>query len=263
MKNKPVYAIESVDNALRLIQMLRDHGALRLKQAAAELHVAPSTAHRLMSMLVYRGFALQDDSRVYHPGPSMGAGPARREWTRTFRELARPHLETLAGQTGETVNLVIRIGSQVRFLTTVESTNVLRVGDRTGTVLPARHTSGGKALLAEMDVVKLHRLYGTGALTESDEPMSEEEFDRLVRELKLVRRRGYAMNNQETEDSVVACAICVRDPAKAAIGAVSVSLPVNRYHPHRLEPMIGRIRAAVLALERDIAELATPLEAGT
>ncbi len=261
MKNKPVYAIESVDNALRLIQMLRDQGKLRLKQAAAELDVAPSTAHRLMSMLVYRGFALQDDSRVYHPGPSMGAGPARREWTRTFREVARPHLETLAAQTGETVNLVIRIGTQVRFLATIESTNVLRVGDRTGTVLPARRASGGKALLAELDVAKLHRLYGSGALAESDEAMTEQEFDRLIRELKLVRRRGYAMNNQETEDAVVACAVCVRDRSKAAIGAVTVSLPVNRYHPERLEPILGRIRTAVAAIEHDLAEMNIDLSA--
>ena len=262
MKNKPVYAIESVDNALRLIQMLRDQGTLRLKLAAAELDVAPSTAHRLMSMLVYRGFALQDDSRVYHPGPSMGAGPAGREWTRTFREIARPHLEALAAQTGETVNLVIRIGTQVRFLTTIESSNLLRVGDRTGTVLPARRASGGKALLAELDVVKLQRLYGTGAVAESDEAMTEQEFDRLVRELKLVRRRGYAMNNQETEDAVVACAVCVRDPRKTAIGAVSVSMPVNRYQPDRLDPILARTRAAVAALERHLAETNIDLNVG-
>ena len=260
MKNRPVYAIESVDNALRLIQMLRDQNTLRLKQAAAELGVAPSTAHRLMSMLVYRGFALQDDSKVYHPGPSMGAGPARRGWTKIFREVARSHLEALAGQTSETVSLLIRIGTQVRFLTTVESTNLLRVGDRTGIVLPARHVSGGKALLAELDPVRLRRLYGAGTQVESDELMPEEEFDRFIRELKLVRRRGYAVNNQETEDSVVACAICVRDPAKAAIGAIAVSFPVTRYHPDRLEPLIGRMRATVLALERDIAELDPPLD---
>lgn len=34
---RPSYALESVDNALRLLQMLRDVGALRLKDAAEEL----------------------------------------------------------------------------------------------------------------------------------------------------------------------------------------------------------------------------------
>ena len=44
--------------------MLRDVGALRLKEAAEELAIAPSTAHRLFAMLVYRGFAVQDEKRL-------------------------------------------------------------------------------------------------------------------------------------------------------------------------------------------------------
>jgi IclR family transcriptional regulator, acetate operon repressor len=52
-QKKPMYPIEAVDNALRLLQLLRDGGKLRLKEAAAELGVAPSTAHRLLAMLVY------------------------------------------------------------------------------------------------------------------------------------------------------------------------------------------------------------------
>ena len=70
---RPAYLLESVDNALRLLQMLRDVGAVRLNQAATELGIARSTAHRLLAMLVYRGFAVQDEKRTYHPGPAMGA----------------------------------------------------------------------------------------------------------------------------------------------------------------------------------------------
>lgn len=71
---RPPYALDSVDNALRLLQMLRDVGALRLKDAAEELGTAPSTAHRLLAMLVYRGFAVQDEKRRYHRGPRWGSG---------------------------------------------------------------------------------------------------------------------------------------------------------------------------------------------
>ena len=147
---KPAYLLESVDNALRLLQMLRDVGAVRLNQAATELGIARSTAHRLLAMLVYRGFAVQDEKRTYHPGPAMGAGPAERGWTREFTDRCRPHLEALVAVCGETVNLVIRTGTQVRFLATVESDAMLRVGDRQGQVLPAALMSGGRSLLAEL-----------------------------------------------------------------------------------------------------------------
>ena len=81
--------------------MLRDVGALRLKDAADELDIAPSTAHRLLAMLVYRGFAVQDEKRMYHPGPAMGAGPAQRGWTREFTDRCRPHMEALAHCAGK------------------------------------------------------------------------------------------------------------------------------------------------------------------
>ena len=85
VQKRPTYSIEAVDNALQLLQLLRDGGALRLKDAADELGVAPSTAHRLLAMLVYRGFAVQDETRRYVPGPAMGVGPAGLSWTRLLR----------------------------------------------------------------------------------------------------------------------------------------------------------------------------------
>lgn len=156
---RPSYALESVDNALRLLQLLRDVGALRLKDAATELGTAPSTAHRLLSMLVYRGFAVQDEKRLYHPGPAMGVGPAEKGWTRELTDLARPHMEALAILSGEAINLVIRVGSQVRFLHTAESDSMLRVGDRQGQVLPAELAAGGRILLAELPRKTLAQLY--------------------------------------------------------------------------------------------------------
>ena len=50
VQKRPTYSIEAVDNALQLLQLLRDGGTLRLKDAAAELGVAPSTAHRLLAI---------------------------------------------------------------------------------------------------------------------------------------------------------------------------------------------------------------------
>ena len=52
MKNKPAYAIDSVDHALHLVQLLQHEGPLRVTDAAERLDVSRSTAHRLLAMLV-------------------------------------------------------------------------------------------------------------------------------------------------------------------------------------------------------------------
>ena len=253
MRNRPAYALSSVDNALRLLQLLRDQGFLRLKDAATQLEVAPSTAHRLMSMLVYRGFALQDESRCYLPGPSMGVGPAGLDWTRVLRDIAQNHLELLSNSTGETVSLMVRVGTQVRFLSSVESGQLLKVGSRQGTVLPAHRTSGGKAMLAELEPAIFEELYRTDRALDPDSALTDTEFHRLTRELRTVRRLGYAVNKQETEEAVVAYGVCVHDPAGRPLGAVSVSLPVSRDRPAGVETLVAKIRAAARIVDGEIA----------
>ena len=68
-KERPPYAISSVDHALRLAAILQLEGGLSVTEAAERLNVARSTAHRLLAMLVYRDFAVQNEQREYLAGP--------------------------------------------------------------------------------------------------------------------------------------------------------------------------------------------------
>ena len=251
---RPAYFLDSVDNALQLLQVLRDEGRLRLTDAAERLRVAPSTAHRLLSMLVYRGFAVQDDSRGYLAGPAIGIPPAASAWTTQFRRLARPHLELLLGKLDETVNLVIRVGIEVRFLLTLESSQFLRVGDRQGSVLAARRASGGKAMLAALDPVALARLYDGVSGTALD-PLSARELDALAIELDTIRSHGYAVNIEETETGLVAVGAALVNRAGEAVGAFSVAAPSVRRQALFSEPTIAAILATKKAIESDIGDL--------
>jgi IclR family acetate operon transcriptional repressor len=192
MKNKPAYALGSVDNVLLLLHMLRDQGRLKVADVARELSIARSTAHRLLAMLVYRDFAVQDEHHTYLPGPFFAAMPAGTGGSalRELRARTRPAMEALCARSGETVNLMIRVGTEVRFLDSVESSQILHVGDRRGTILPARHASGGKALLAALPRDQLWELYPD---------LTAPERAALARELDEVRVRGYALNIDGTE----------------------------------------------------------------
>jgi IclR family transcriptional regulator, acetate operon repressor len=254
-RRKPTYSLDSVDNALHLVQALRDEGQLRLKDAAEQLGVAPSTAHRLMSMLVYRGFAVQDESRTYLPGPSLGVPPVSVGWTRQLRNLAQPHLEHLLGKLDETVNLMIRVGTSVRFLSTLESSNFLRIGDRQGTVLPARFASGGKAMLAQLDAAHLAKLYQSQSSAFASDFLPADEFGALTEELRRVRDHGYALNVEETEEGVVAVGAVLTNGAGHAVGAFSVAAPAVRAHVLRHETTIQTVLATRAGIEHDIAGL--------
>jgi DNA-binding IclR family transcriptional regulator len=240
-----------VDNALRILQMLRDSGQIRVSDVAAELGIARSTAHRLLAMLVYRDFAVQSEDRSYRPGPAIAAEPLRGEPAQRLRQVMRPHMEALRDQLAETINLTVRLGTQTRFLHTVESPHVLRVGDRQGTILPAWKTSGGKALLAELSDAQLTTLL-RGTAGRPPEGMTAAERRSLVNELRVVRDQGYAENIEESESGVCAIGLCLRDKAGDPVAALSVSAPSVRYTPDRSREFLRELRTTAAKAQGDI-----------
>lgn len=224
----PAYPIESVDNALKLLRMLRERREVRVSEASRSIGVARSTAHRLLAMLRHHGFVEQDPaSRAYVAGPALvdlGAAMLR---DRDIRARARPALEALSRETGETVHLIALQGRDVLFLDCVESTRAVRVGNRTGLVLPAHCTSAGKVLLAALPPDRLRDLYPDEhlpALTRR----SIRTRARLARELNGVRRRGYATNFGETEDEIGSIGVLIRDRQRSPRAALSVAVPISR-----------------------------------
>jgi DNA-binding IclR family transcriptional regulator len=164
-----------------------------------------------------------------------------------------PHMAALRDQVAETINLVVRLGTQARFLHTVESAQVLRVGDRQGTVLPAWKTSGGKALLAELPDAQLTTLLRGGGGGRPPEGMTTTERRALVKELRLVRDQGYAENIEESESGLSAIGVCLRDNAGDPVAALSVSAPSVRYTPDRSALFLRELRATVARAEADLS----------
>ncbi|MBC3191941.1 helix-turn-helix domain-containing protein [Pseudonocardia sp. C8] len=239
MKNKPAYGIDSVDHALHLATILLQEGSLRITDAAERLGVSRSTAHRLLAMLVYRDFAEQDDRRRYVAGPLLRR-PTVPEPVADLRRIAVPHLHGLTATTGETANLVVVLGDQARFVATVECDQVLRVGDREGRTLPAHLVSAGRAVLATRTEAAVRELYAGSAVTDPDV---------LLRDLRRVRRRGFAVNDQRTETGLIAVGAAVPGTVSAGPGpaGVSLAMPTVRYRRDRL-PEWGR--AVVATAER-------------
>ncbi|GIG21179.1 hypothetical protein Cch01nite_19030 [Cellulomonas chitinilytica] len=244
LQEQPAYVIESVDNALRLLQMLRDEGPLRLTDASVRIGVSRSTTHRLLAMLVYRGFAVQQADKAYAPGPGIltGSGPA--EMVAQLRSTCRPHLELLARRCGESVNLMVRTGAHVRFIQTVEGSATLRTGDRQGAVMSTLEASGGLALLAEAPASEVEALGATA-------PPSW--WPTVERELTRARRHGYALNLAYTEPNVSAIGVALHDPMGVGIAAFSISMPQSRFSAARRDELVTFARSTRSDIEADLA----------
>jgi DNA-binding IclR family transcriptional regulator len=242
VKNRPPYAIASVDAALLLAALLHQEGPMRVTDAAERLGVSVSTAHRLLAMLVYRDFAEQQDDRRYRAGPVWRAVAPPEAPVARLRAVSLPHLRRLVDDLGETANVAVLAGADMRFVATVECDQVLRVGDRTGRTLPAHLASGGKAILAllppaERDAV----LAGVPGV----------DLPRLTRELATVRRRGYALNDQGTETGLTAVGVAVPCGESGLRAALSLAVPTVRWSRDLLPAWTGALSAAAAAVGRE------------
>jgi DNA-binding IclR family transcriptional regulator len=240
---RPAYPITSVDNALRLLVLFRSQPRVRLSEASEHLGVALSTAHRLMAMLAYHGFVQQDrDTRAYVAGPALveiGLAAVRQL---DIRMHARPVLEGLAADLGETVHLAVLEGSSVRYLDAVESPHALRVAARTGSALAANCTASGKALLAALPDGEIAALFPDDASLVKLTAKSITKRNGLLKELRTARERGFALNREESEEGVASVGVPVPGPRNVPAAALVVSAPVSRMTDETARAIGARLR---------------------
>jgi len=253
---QPAHPIESVERALRLLSLVGEVESITVSGAAAHLGVARSTAHRLLATLRYRGFVLQDPaSKAYHAGPELlkiGVGVTG---GMSQHQIVRPHLEALSNELDETVHLVLRHGSQVLFVDSVEAGGAVRVMSRAGATMPAHCTAAGQVLLARLSPAEIRALLGDGEL-ETLTPSSVSSVAELETSLEQIRRDGYATSFNASEIGVSAVAVAI--PASVGMHEMSVGVAVlsDRLNLERAEEIAGVLHGYVDVLGATMASAA-------
>jgi DNA-binding IclR family transcriptional regulator len=229
------YPIESVENAARVLLMLRERRALRVADVASELEIARSSAHRLLTTLQSQGLLRQElADRTYGPGPQLVQIGVAVIGASDLRAEARPVIERLSHEVGETVHLIVLDGATTVFVDGVEGQFAIRAALRTGDRAPAHASAAGKVLLAALSRDQLRERYpGSRLRGGTDKAVSTRR--ELEAELERVRQQGYAKNLGESEPGLHAIAAPILDAAGGARAALSISGPSERLTEARLD----------------------------
>jgi DNA-binding IclR family transcriptional regulator len=250
----PTYPIGSVDSALRLLVLIAERPQVRIAEASNALEVARSTAHRLMQMLQYHGFVRQlEDSKAYTAGPrlvNLGLAVVNNI---DIRKLARPVLEELRNELDETVHLLELRGSELICLDSIESQHALRIGTRTGMVLPAFASAGGRVILAQLSRRELRAIYPSARLGKLQERTVRTRAE-LEAELERVRDQGYAIQHEETEVGVTGVAAAIPRAAGVSQHAITVAIPTSRFPTTDAARVAAAVRAYAARIGDDIPD---------
>jgi IclR family acetate operon transcriptional repressor len=149
--------------------------------------------------------------------------------TERLQFVARPHLESIQKVTGESANLSVLEPPNIVYVDQVEGTRSVRMFARLGAAVPAHATAAGKVMLAYMRWAAAADIWGSASLPQLT-PRTITSLDVLEKELGRVRRRGYAIDNEEQEPGVGCVAAPIFDHDGAATAALSVSAPTPRIY---------------------------------
>jgi IclR family transcriptional regulator, acetate operon repressor len=234
-----VKVLQTVDRALAVLDLVAERQPIGVSQVARDLQLDKSAAQRILVSLHRSGWIRSD-----------GRAPVR--WVLTTKPLqlarqvtgsplvarARPVLEQLRDDTGETVWLALLDGRDVVAVDGVESRRVVRTSVRRGYVMPTSASASGKAILAVLGPERWHRL------------LPQEPPPELRAELETARRAGYALSVGEVDPAVNVVAAAVTSVDGEPIGALIVAAPADRLPRRQMAPAGRRAAARAAELSR-------------
>ncbi len=225
--------IQSLDRALELLNIIASaETGISLTELSREAKLNSSTAYRLLSTLVVRGYAYQDPAnKTYRLGAqSLYIGQAALTQI-DLRQIAIPLLKELADETNELANLVeLREDHAVYIAQERAGNRAVQMFTQLGVKVPLHCSGVGKAMLANLEEVDLQRLIEAGTL-EAYTVNTISNPLKLRTELDLIRKRNYATDNEEREVGVRCIAAPVFQAGGRAVAAVSISGPPARLRP--------------------------------
>jgi DNA-binding IclR family transcriptional regulator len=218
----------SLDKALNVLEIISQAGDTRLSTLVGATGYPPATIHRILRVLVRRRYVRQDPAtRKYMLSLKCLEISSRVKDNLEIITAARPALQKLVDNTGETANLVCFENMEAVYIEQISNTkSLLRMFTRVGARVPLHSSGVGKAFLAvrpREEVLDYFRSVKKVRYTENS-LVKESEF---FRDLEETRTRGYAVDREEFEDGVGCIAAVITQNGDIA-GAMSISGPSSR-----------------------------------
>lgn len=240
-RTKPVGVLSKT---FRILELLESSPApLTLTEISARTGINKSTALRFLAHLESARYVARDSKAAYSTGDKLRPANARSVFEIHLREASQAPLRELWRTTQETVNLGILDGQEVLYLDCLESPHSFRLVANAGLRAVAYRTALGKAILAFLPPERRKALVETFVF-QAFTPRTITSPERFRSELERVRRRGYAIDDEESVVGVRCLAAPVLDRTEQAVAAVSISGPAARIRNDQLPEFVAALRAA-------------------
>ena len=245
--------IQVADRLFGTLEYLAEHGRCGLMQLSQAMGLNKSTMHRILCSLQYLGYVQQNEPDNTYELTFRIVGLANRKMAGADLITAiRPYLRRLMEISGETVHFVKREGGEAVYVDKVESiSQSVQLISRIGNRIPLYRSGVGKAMAATLPESEVRAIWQESRI-EKMTPCTITDYDRYLEALKLVREKGYALDNEENETGVRCIAASLMLNGQAADYAFSISAPAGRMDDARIRELAVHVLAIKAEIEQDI-----------
>jgi IclR family transcriptional regulator, KDG regulon repressor len=223
-------SLKILDKTMRILALFAPESPeWRLTDLAAAVALPKSTVHRIVRVLVQHEFLAQDpNTHRFRLGLGAIELGHRAYEGLELRRVAAPVLNRVAAASGETVPLQVlnQQHDQVVCVERAQLQSGLRLILEVGSTAPLHAGSSSKILLAYLSADEIDAVIARGLPALTRHTITEP--DRLRCELQTIRRQGYAVSFEETDEGAAGVSVPVRAGAGQVVAGLTIAGPVIR-----------------------------------
>lgn len=245
-------SVSTLQRGLEILDyIIRADHPVRLSEVVAEFQIDRAMAYRFLQTLCGFGLLYQDSkTKRYASGGHFYGWMLRARHQLGIVDVARPYLEEVAKQTGQSAHLGMLVDDQVLLVDFVPSENLISVNNRVGVLEPIYCTAIGKSIAMSAAPEALDSLLdGVNLVPHTGRTITDR--GKLKRHLVESAKRGYAIDDGEFNELLA----CVAVPLKGPVALPPLSMGVSM-----LRPVVAGDRAMIERVARELAAVGRRLE---
>lgn len=242
----------SLRNSLRLLNLFTmDYPELSLSEISDKLEIGLSTAHRLANTLTEQGFLIKDPvTKYYRLAASILAMGNIIISEIDLCHFAKPILERLAKDSGETAHISIFKDTEVVYLLKVDSSYPVHLLSHAGRQNPSYCTSTGQVILAYQKETVIQKVIEKGLQSFTEKTITNPV--QLKNVLSTIRKQGFAVSLEEMHEGIASIAAPVKQANGDVFASISIAGPTSRINKQTIPALTKLVKASAEDVSRQL-----------
>jgi IclR family transcriptional regulator, KDG regulon repressor len=240
----------TVNKTFALLELFTtERKTLRVEEMAELVEMPKSSVYRHVKSLKEHGYLREHDTGSYRLGYKFleYANIVRADINIT--EVARPIMDNLTLEFGETTILSVLSDVNAVCLATSVSSQPIKVSSEEGKIMPLYSGASSKILLAYQDPKLVDKIIGGGHIERfTDKTLTKKE--KILEDLKQSRKRGYAHSASEVDEGVMSYGFPIRNFKGEVFASLAIAGPEYRMLEKDEPTLIKKFKEAVQRIEK-------------